>query len=390
MIKQLFFGFLGGCISILLAFCLLTYVFQWEGLSTQNAPKNQADRVQLMSELDERSNLMKSATRAQFSFSKAAKSATPSVVHIKAEESQDQLERRREKRGPFSFDNFFNRGLSPFYRREGSGSGVIFSEDGFIITNNHVVEFGDLITITLHDGRAFEATKIGSEPDADIAVLKIEATDLPTIPWANTSEIKVGDWVLAIGNPFDYLTSTVTAGIVSAKGRDLDIAMNSGRQTFTNFIQTDAAVNPGNSGGALVNAEGELLGINSAIATPTGVFAGYSFAIPVENVESIVESILVRASNRSIGIEVTDMDEELAQYLNVNTTNGVLILDTESESAAEYAGLQPYDLILSVNDVNVNSVDEMESILYADSVPEVLILKILREGREKLVNIKLK
>jgi S1-C subfamily serine protease len=390
MIKQIFFGFLGGCFSILMATLLLFYVFEWDGLSDQTALNSRADFAKLISEVSERSDFSLPLTQDRFSFAEAAKTATPSVVHIKAEESRDQLERRREERGPFSFDNFFNRGLSPFYRREGSGSGVIFSEDGFIITNNHVVEFADLITITLHDGRSFEATKIGSEPDADIAVLKIEAKGLPTIPWANTLEIEVGDWVLAIGNPFDYLTSTVTAGIVSAKGRDLDIAINGGRQTFTNFIQTDAAINPGNSGGALVNANGELLGINSAIATPTGVFAGYSFAIPVETVEEIVERILMRASNRSMGIEVTDMDEELAEYLNVNTTNGVLILDTESESAAEYAGLQPYDLILSVNDVQVNSVEEMESILYDDSMPEVLLLKILREGREKLVNIKLK
>lgn len=325
-----------------------------------------------------------------FSFSKAAELATPVVVHILAEESQEQLEDRRRRRNPFSFEQFFGRGLSPFYRREGSGSGVIFSSDGFIVTNNHVVEFADVITITLYDGRKFEAEKVGTAPEDDIAVLKIDAVDLPTISWANTDEVSVGDWVLAIGNPFDYLTSTVTAGIVSAKGRDLDIQVNEGRQTFTNFIQTDAAVNPGNSGGALVNTEGELLGINSAIATPTGVFAGYSFAIPVENVQDIVEKIIAQSTNMDMGISVTNMDGELADYLNIDKTEGVLILETESGSAAQYGGLKPYDLILSVNDIPVETISDFESVLYDDNKSNVLLLRILRDGREKFVNIKLK
>jgi S1-C subfamily serine protease len=253
-----------------------------------------------------------------------------------------------------------------------------------------VVEFADVITITLHDGRSFQAEKVGTAPEEDIAVLKIDAFDLPTIPWANTEEIKVGDWVLAIGNPFDYLTSTVTAGIVSAKGRNLDIRVDQGAHSFSNFIQTDAAINPGNSGGALVNAAGELLGINTAIATPTGVFAGYSFAIPVENVQTIVEEILVRSTNKDMGISVTNMDQELADYLNVQETEGVLILDTETGSAAQYGGLKPYDLIVSINDIPVQTIAEMESILYDPDTPDVLLLRILRDGTEKFVNIKLR
>ena len=386
-LKQFISGFLGGIFAfLLLGSCVylawgpFSDIFVHE--ETHEHGSIQGKPVNLVS------NAMR-GEEAIFSFSEAAELATPAVVHIKAEESQAQMENRRSRR-PFSFEQFFGRGMSPFYRREGSGSGVIFSSDGFIVTNNHVVEFGDIITITLHDGRSFQAEKIGSAPEEDIAVLKIEAMDLPTIPWANTEEIKVGDWVLAIGNPFDYLTSTVTAGIVSAKGRDLDIRVDNGAHNFTNFIQTDAAINPGNSGGALVNASGELLGINTAIATPTGVFAGYSFAIPVENVQEIVEKILAKSTNQEMGISVTNMDQELADYLNIKQTEGVLILETESGSAAQYGGLQPYDLILAINDIPVSSIDEMESVLYRKDIPDVLLLRILRDGREKRVNIKLR
>jgi S1-C subfamily serine protease len=380
-------GIAGGILVLLVSACF--FIFGVFEISSSNAA---AESLYSKSKY---SKQVKSFTPpakdgSAFSFSNAAELATPVVVHILAEESQEKLEDRRRRRNPFSFEQFFGRGLSPFYRREGSGSGVIFSSDGFIVTNNHVVEFADVITITLYDGRKFQAEKVGTAPEDDIAVLKIDAVDLPTIPWANTDEVSVGDWVLAIGNPFDYLTSTVTAGIVSAKGRDLDIQVNEGRQTFTNFIQTDAAVNPGNSGGALVNTEGELLGINSAIATPTGVFAGYSFAIPVENVQDIVEKIIARSTNMDMGISVTNMDGELADYLNIDKTEGVLILETESGSAAQYGGLKPYDLILSVNDIPVQTISDFESVLYDDNKSDVLLLRILRDGREKFVNIKLK
>jgi len=390
-IKHFFSGLLGGMIAFL--FAAAAVHFGVIDLSNTQANKTSVDRfqpglpVQTASFHSDRSG--NNSEKDIFSFSQAAELATPAVVHIKASESQEKVESRRQRR-PFSFEQFFGRGMSPFYRREGSGSGVIFSSDGFIVTNNHVVEFADVITITLHDGRSFEAEKVGTAPEEDIAVLKIEAMDLPTIPWANTEDIRVGDWVLAIGNPFDYLTSTVTAGIVSAKGRDLDIRVDEGQHTFTNFIQTDAAINPGNSGGALVNARGELLGINSAIATPTGVFAGYSFAIPVENVQEIVEEILVRSTNQDMGISVTNMDKELANYLNIEQTEGVLILETEAGSAAQYGGLKPYDLILSINDIPVDSVSEMESVLYSEDTPDILLLRILRDGREKMVNIKLR
>ena len=199
------------------------------------------------------------------------------VVHIRAEESelmaqQRYQEERKNRRSPFddffSLEDFFGGNIMrPFYQQRGSGSGVIISDDGYIVTNNHVVGFADEIKVTLHDKRQYKARKIGTDPSSDLAVIKIEENDLPTLKLANSDKARVGEWVLAVGNPFDYLTSTVTAGIISAKGRDIDIIKEN--KSIEEFIQTDAAINPGNSGGALVNSKGELVGINTAIATPT-------------------------------------------------------------------------------------------------------------------------
>lgn len=324
---------------------------------------------------------------APFNFAEAAEKATPVVVHIRAEESKQKVQERKRS---FTFEDFFNYGMTPFYRREGSGSGIIYSDDGYIVTNSHVVEFADIIEVTLTDGRKFRAEKIGIDPESDIAVLKIEANDLPTIEWADSEDARVGDWVLAIGNPFDYLTSTVTAGIISAKGRDLEIAVRQGSQKFTNFIQTDAAVNPGNSGGALVDIHGRLLGINSAIATPTGVYAGYSFAIPVESVRTIVEEIFKRSSNRNFGFEVTTLDAELADHLKLDIQKGIIILKTEVGSAAQYAGLRPFDVITEINGEEVNSIEELEQILGTVKAGKVLELKLVRGGKELTVPVKLK
>jgi len=240
-----------------------------------------------------------------FDFVRASEHATEVVVHIMAEESlasarKRQEESRRSRRSPF--DDFFGGDFfgndffgQDYFRgngqKNGSGSGVIFSKDGYIVTNNHVVGFADNILVTLQDGREVKATKIGTDPSTDLAVIKIDVDgNLPTLDFANSDDVKVGEWVLAVGNPFSYLTSTVTAGIISAKGRDLD--MISEDKSIEEFLQTDAVVNPGNSGGALVSTEGKLLGINTAIATPTGVYAGYSFAIPSNLVKRIVFDII--------------------------------------------------------------------------------------------------
>lgn len=218
-----------------------------------------------------------------FNFTRAAEKAMPAVVHITSRQTETTA--NRESNDDI-FDYFFGNPGGP---QNGSGSGVILSEDGYIVTNNHVVEFANEVEVTLYDKRKFRAWIIGKDPSTDLAVLKIEADNLSTIKMSNSDEAQIGEWVLAVGNPFN-LTSTVTAGIISAKGRDLQII--EGQSAIESFIQTDAAVNPGNSGGALVDVDGNLLGINTAIATQTGVFEGYSFAIPINIVRKIVDDLV--------------------------------------------------------------------------------------------------
>ena len=224
-----------------------------------------------------------------FDFTKAADNSMNAVVHIKASESKSASQKNQNYNDPFQF--FFGGGsmFGEPQPKSGTGSGVIYTTDGYIITNNHVVDFADEFEVTLHDNRQFKARLVGRDPNTDMAVIKIEADDLDAIELANSDQAKVGEWVLAVGNPFD-LSSTVTAGIISAKGRDIGIIK--GKGAIESFIQTDAAVNPGNSGGALVNLNGDLIGINSAIASPTGTYAGYAFAIPSNMVKRICDDLI--------------------------------------------------------------------------------------------------
>ena len=334
------------------------------------------------------------------SFSAAAERAKPAVVHIRAEESEELARQRRERekrnnpfhdffnlRGQDPFGGFFGQ---PFYKKSGSGSGVIISNDGYIVTNNHVVEFADNVTVTLHDDRQFRAQIIGKDPSTDLAVLKIEAKDLNILQMADSDRALVGDWVLAVGNPFDYLTSTVTAGIISAKGRNINII--EGEKSIEEFIQTDAVINPGNSGGALVDDQGRLLGINTAIATPTGVYAGYSFAIPSNLMLRIVDDIIASGGDIErvqLGIEVAELDVEAAEVLGIEYTEGLVITGLDRGSSAQYSGLLPNDVLYSVNGKNVNSFEELDEALKyvksGDSVP----MTILRKGRKIDVSLKL-
>ncbi|MEO0877449.1 MAG: trypsin-like peptidase domain-containing protein, partial [Bacteroidota bacterium] len=249
-----------------------------------------------------------------FDFRAAAQRATPSVVGIAATASSSGSD------SPLRF--FFDED-SPFGGPGGgSGSGVIYTSDGYIITNNHVVENAETVTVTLSDNRQFKAEVIGTDEKVDLAVLKIEATGLPTLDVADSDQAEIGEWVLAVGNPLE-LTSTVTAGIISAKGRSLELIR--GRDAIESFLQTDAAVNPGNSGGALVDAEGRLLGINTAIATRTGLFQGYSFAIPVNLVTRIVDDIIEFGSFQRafLGVSIYPLDADVAEELGVVINQGV-------------------------------------------------------------------
>ncbi|MBK9151931.1 MAG: trypsin-like peptidase domain-containing protein [Saprospiraceae bacterium] len=335
-------------------------------------------------------------------FVESARKSTGAVVHIYAEESESLARKKREEkrnrmRDPFfdffGFDDFFG---GNFYRpKNGSGSGVFYSKEGYIITNNHVVGFADKITVTDSKGKEYKATKVGVDPATDLAVIKIEGSnDITPIRFADSDQVKVGEWVLAVGNPFGYLTSTVTAGIVSAKGRNLDIIK--GEKAIEDFIQTDAAINPGNSGGALVNLNGDLIGINTAIATPTGVFAGYSFAIPSNIVRKVVADIIQQGGDldrrTSLGVGGYDVNDEIIKEfkLKLNTPEGFYIEEVEKGSAAQLGGILPGDVIVAINDTSIKRYEDIEASLKYAKVGDKIKIKVNRNGKETTLPVQLK
>lgn len=341
-----------------------------------------------------------------FDFVKASEHATEVVVHILAEESVEAARKRNEKRRKSRrspLDDFFGQdffgqdffGQDYFrgnaYPKNGSGSGVIFSKDGYIVTNNHVVGFADNILVTLEDGREVKATKIGVDPTTDLAVIKIDVdNNLPTLEFADSDEVKVGEWVLAVGNPFSYLTSTVTAGIVSAKGRDLDIISED--KSIEEFIQTDAAVNPGNSGGALVNPEGKLVGINTAIATPTGVYAGYSFAIPSNLVKRIVYDIIENGDIERVNLGVLgyDVDKDVKQEFQLNTNTGFYVDSIDRGSAAQHSGMLPGDVIVAINGEKIERFEDIVEVMKYNKAGDTVKIKIQRNGKDKTIDVRLR
>lgn len=343
-------------------------------------------------------------------FTVAAEKALNVVVQINAEESEKLARQKMEEVNPF-FRQFDLRGfgfLDPYYQQKrGSGSGVIYSQDGYIVTNNHVVEFADNIEVILKDGRKFKAKKIGTDPRTDIAVLKIESNNLPVLQIANSDEIKVGEWVLAVGNPFGYLTSTVTAGIVSAKGRDLNLldqqndddyynpfqgSRNNAMAGIEEYIQTDAAVNPGNSGGALVDVNGRLIGINSAIASKTGYYSGYSFAIPSNLLSKIVGELIQNGTfeRGRFGVGVVNVDDELQKQLNLKDNYGVVITELEDKGSAKFAGLLPNDVIIEINNKQIKTVEDLQKVVALSKIGETLYTKIIRDGQTKEIPVKIK
>ncbi len=297
-------------------------------------------------------------------FTRAAENTINGVVSIKSYATVQQ--RRSGSADPFS-DPFFEFFFGPQRRQQqqprqqqqqpqqqpmGLGSGVIITDDGYIVTNNHVVEGADRLEITLNDNRTFDATVIGTDPASDLALIKIDATGLPTIPIGDSDAIKVGEWVLAVGNPFGF-TSTVTAGIVSAKARSISSATGAGnRMGIESFIQTDAAVNPGNSGGALVNLNGELVGINTAIYSQTGNYAGYSFAIPTSIVTKIMSDIKQYGTVQRavLGVLFRELDPATAKEKGITATNdGLFVAEVTDRSAAAAAGILAGDVITAID-----------------------------------------
>lgn len=328
-------------------------------------------------------------------FIKAAQVSTPAVVHVMTEYSVRSSDRYSSPMDPF-LREFFGDGFGqnvPRGPQVGSGSGVIIASNGYIVTNNHVIDKASKIEVVLDDKRKFEATLVGSDPTTDIALLKVNSDNLPTIRYGNSDDLQVGEWVLAVGNPMN-LTSTVTAGIVSAKGRNINILRTSARQDMSieSFIQTDAAVNPGNSGGALVNLNGDLVGINTAIASQTGSFAGYSFAVPSSIVSKVVDDLLKygEVQRALLGASIQEIDAAFAKEKGLKTLNGVYIADVQEGSGAKEAGLQAGDVITAVNGVSVGKSSQLLEQIARYRPGDKVKVAYIRDGKDRSANVTLR
>lgn len=332
-------------------------------------------------------------------FTATAEKVTKAVVHIRSTSQSKTSGRDRapETMDPFQF--FFG----PDQRQRGpsqsSGSGVLINADGYIVTNNHVVQGADVVDVTLFDNRSFKAEVIGTDPDTDLAVIKINQKSLPYLSFVNSDQSKVGEWVLAVGNPFN-LNSTVTAGIISAKGRNINI-INAGERTesgttaIESFIQTDAAINPGNSGGALVNLNGGLLGINTAIASPTGSYSGYGFAVPSNIVSKIVEDLLTFGTVQRgwLGIQVGSVNSDLVKEEDLSVNEGAYVSgfgDMEERSAAKQAGILQGDVIIKLDETPIKSSSALIEYIGRKRPGDKVNVLINRKGKEKVIAITLK
>lgn len=307
-------------------------------------------------------------------FTFAAENAVKAVVHVRVT--------KKSSSQPYSlFDFFYGQPSSPRIM-EGSGSGVVISDDGYIVTNNHVIEGADEIEVTLENNQSFKAKLIGSDPVTDIALLKIDAKNLPLVPYGDSDALRLGEWVLAIGNPYN-LRSTITAGIVSAKARSMPSF--EGEFKIESFIQTDAAVNQGNSGGALINTRGELVGINTAIASRTGAFTGYSFAVPVSIVKKVIEDIksFGTVQRAMLGVTMQEIDGKLQKEKNLKDTKGVFIAEVVKGSPADKAGIKDADVLISVNNVAVNSAPAVQEQISRYRPKDKISVEIIREGKQK-------
>ena len=321
-------------------------------------------------------------------FVDAAEKTVNTVVHIKTEVVSKGN----------SYYDFFGSILEQLYGGQmqmpnnvsvAYGSGVVISPDGYIVTNNHVVEGASKIEVTFNDKHKRTATIIGNDPSTDLALIKVEASDLEYLAFADSDEVKVGEWVLAVGNPFN-LTSTVTAGIVSAKARNINILGDG--STIESFIQTDAAINPGNSGGALVDMDGNLIGINAAIASRTGSYEGYSFAIPSNIVKKVVEDFLQYGSLQRayLGISIVEITEELAEEKGITEMSGVYIMNVEERGGAKAAGIKEDDILLSVNNIPVNSNSQLIGVIGQYRPGDKVKVKVQRKDEILVKEVTLK
>ncbi|OQY11229.1 MAG: serine protease [Desulfobacteraceae bacterium 4572_19] len=331
-------------------------------------------------------------------FTDVAKKVMPAVVHIKSTQVQN-VKNYHYRGNSDPFRDFFDDDIFKYFfgpqeqfkspqpqqrgpqARVGTGSGVIINPEGYIVTNNHVIENADDIEVTLNDNRVFKAKVIGTDPSTDLALIQIKEKDLPSLPLINSDNVEVGEWVMAVGNPFN-LNSTVTAGIVSAKGRNINILQD--RSAIESFIQTDAAINPGNSGGALVNLQGGLIGINTAIASPTGAYAGYGFAVPSNIVSKVVEDLLKygMVQRGYLGLMIRNVDGNLAKMKELDVTAGVYVDSIADNSAAGDAGIEVGDIILEVDGAEVKTTSKLLEIIGSHHPGDKVAIKVDRKSKE--------
>jgi len=312
-------------------------------------------------------------------FTEAAEKTVHAVVHVKNVAVF--------KSGPRSIWEYTPYGNSGGRALQGAGSGVIITPDGYIVTNNHVIDGASEIEVTLNDNKTYKAEVIGSDPISDIALIKVDAEEeLEYIPFGNSDNLELGEWVLAVGNPFN-LKSTVTAGIISAKARDLNVRDSSPQS----FIQTDAAINPGNSGGALVNINGELIGINTAISSPSGSYIGYAFAVPSNNARKIVEDIMEFGDVKKgiLGIRGQGITPEAIQRLELKESQGVFVSEVTPGSGAEKSGIRQNDIIRKIDNIEINKFSDLTGYINSKRPGDQVNVMLLRDGKEKEVNVKL-
>ena len=319
-------------------------------------------------------------------FTYAAESAVDAVVYVKVTSTQTQPQ------APSSiFDYFFGFPQGSPQQREkvGSGSGVIIREDGYIVTNNHVIDGATKIEVTLNNNQTYQATLVGTDPATDVALLKIDATGLPIIPFGDSDKLRLGEWVIAIGSPYD-LRSTITAGIVSAKGRSMP--NYTGEYKIESFIQTDAAVNPGNSGGALVDRAGNLVGINTAIYSQTGSYSGYSFAVPVNMVKKIAYDLMDFGSVKRavLGISMMPIDDKIAEELKLSSRNGVYIGEVSKSGAADQAGIKAGDILIAIDSTKITNPASVQEAVSRFSPGDNAVVTVLRDGKELRLDVTFK
>jgi Do/DeqQ family serine protease len=375
--KRIFGSILIAIVGGMIALFAYILLFEKPEIKSDNGFTNQ--------ELVKFTNLPANFEGKNLDFTYAAERTVHAVVHVKT-----VTEQTRHLRNPlyeFFYGDQYYRNPQPML---GFGSGVITSSDGYIITNNHVIENSDEIEVVLNDKRTFEAVVVGADPSTDLALLKIKAKDLIFVPYGNSDELRLGEWVLAVGNPFN-LTSTVTAGIVSAKGRNLGILPDD-EFRIESFIQTDAALNRGNSGGALVNTKGELVGINAAIISPNGGYAGNSFAIPVTIVKKVIEDMkeFGEVQRAILGVTIQDVTDELVKEKKLDKIEGVYINGLRENGAAIEAGIEVGDIIISINALKVNSTAELQEKIAKFRPKEKVKIIIKRKGKTKQFDVVLR